>query len=94
MSKRSWFAQNAAIFFPEMLPAALIVLISPIWEIQLIVRGQSGAALILPGGVVACSYSFYWACQNRSRWIAYAAIIGTLLTGCETSTLEFGRLTL
>ena len=94
MSKRSWLNENAAIFFPEMVPAAFIVLISPIWEIQLIGRGQLGTALILLGGVVACSYSFYWACRNRYRWIAYAAILGTLLTGCETSTLEFGRVTL
>ena len=94
MYKRSWFDQNAAIFFPEMLPAAFIVLISPIWEIQLIGRGQLGAALILLAGVGACSYSFYWACKNKYRCLAYAAILGTLLTGCETSTLEFGRLTI
>jgi hypothetical protein len=94
MSKRSWLNENAAIFFPEMVPAAFIALISPIWEIQLLGRGQLEAALILLGGVVACSYSFYWACQNKYRWIAYAAILGTLLTGCETSTLEFGRLTI
>jgi hypothetical protein len=93
MSKRSWLDENAALFFPEVAPAAFIVLISPIWEIQLIGRGQPGPALFLLGGVVACSYSFYWACRNKYRWIAYAAILGTLLTGCETSTLEFGHLT-
>jgi hypothetical protein len=94
VSKPSWFSENAAIFFPEVLPAAFYVLISPIWEIQLIGRGQMVAALILLAGVTACSYSFYCACRNKLRWMAYAAILGSLLTACVTSTLEFGHLTL
>lgn len=61
MSIRSCLNENVAIFFPEIVPAAFIVLIGPIWEIQLIGRRQFGAALLLLGGVVACSYV---ACGN------------------------------
>ncbi len=87
MSKSSWFKTNAALFFPEMLPAAYVVLISPIWEIQLLGRGRMAAALVLPVGVVVGSYCFYWACREKSRWIAYIAIVGLLLTALATYKL-------
>jgi hypothetical protein len=81
ISRPSWFSGNAVLFFPEILFAALIVLISPIWEIQFIGRGRLIAALVLPIGVTLCSYLFYRGCRDNLRWIAYAAVIGMLLTG-------------
>jgi hypothetical protein len=87
MSKPSWFKSNAALFFPEMLPAAYVVLISPIWEVQLLGRGRMAAALVLPLGVVVGSCGFYWARREKSRWLAYTAILGLLLTALATYKL-------
>jgi hypothetical protein len=87
MPKLSWFNESAALFFPEILPAASIALISPIWEIQLIGRGRIIAPVILPIGVLVCSYFFYWGCRDKLRWIAYAAIVGILLTAVATYKL-------
>ena|ERR1700676_533199 len=84
MCRPSWFNESAALFFPEILPAAFIVLISPIWEIQLIGRGRIIAPVILPMGVSVCSYFFYLGCRDKLRWIAYAAIVGTILTAVAT----------
>jgi hypothetical protein len=87
MSKPSWFNESAALFFPEILPAAFIVLISPIWEIELIGRGRIIGPVVLPIGVSVCSYLFYWGCRDKLRWIAYAAIVGTILTAAATHKL-------
>jgi hypothetical protein len=87
MSKPSWLNESAALFFPEILPAAFIVLISPIWEIQLIGHGRIIAPVILPIGVSVCAYFFYWGCRAKLRWIGYAAIVGIMLTAVVTYKL-------
>jgi len=48
---------------------------------------RSRQSVVLPLGVVVGSYCFYWACREKSRWIAYAAIIGLLLTALATYKL-------
>jgi hypothetical protein len=87
VSKPSWFNRNAALFFPEVLPAAFLVLISPIWEIQLLSRGRLLAAVLLPMGVGLGTYCFYKGCREKSRWIAHASIVGVLLTALATYKL-------
>jgi hypothetical protein len=87
MSKPSWFNKSATLFFPEILPAAFIVLISPIWEIQLIGRGRIIAPVILAMGVSVCSFFFYWGCREKLRWIVYAAIVGVIITAAATYKL-------
>jgi len=86
MAKQSWFSKNAVLFFPEIIPAAGIVLMSPIWEIQLVHRGRIAAALILPLGVMIGSYLFIFGCREKLKWIAYVAILVMVATALATHT--------
>jgi hypothetical protein len=87
MSKNAWFHRSWPLFFPEILPAAFFVLISPIWEIQLIGRGQIAAALVLPLGVITGTLLFYRGIKEKLRWIAYAAMVVILLTALAAHAL-------
>jgi len=91
MSRPAWFNKSWPLFFPEILPAAFFVLISPIWEIQLIGRGRIVAALILPLGVITGSFLFYWGCREKLRWVAYAAIVVIILTALASYKVGKGE---
>jgi hypothetical protein len=80
MNALEWFKKHAAFFFPEMIPFAYIVLISPIWLVQLLGRGHYLAAFIFVLGVVSSAFAFYWGCWRNTKLAIYAAMALSLLT--------------
>jgi len=76
----SWLRKHGGIFIPEVLPAVYFVLISPIWEIQLIGRGKALAAIALPVGIGLGCLVFYQACRDQLRWMGFVAIVVVLAT--------------
>jgi len=76
----AWLKRKGALWFPELLPAAGVVLVSPLWELQLLAHGRFRAAVMLPIGLAIGVIGFYAACRQRVRWLGFAAMGCILLT--------------
>ena len=68
------------LFFPEIIPAAFVALVSPIWFVLLLLRGQFSSALLLAVGVGACTAGFIASARDKQKWLAYVCMMGVLVT--------------
>jgi hypothetical protein len=68
------------LLFPEIIGCFIIFLASPFWEIQLLGRGRTFAAVVLPIGVVIGSYLLYTGTRRSNWWAAYAGLIAAFVT--------------
>jgi hypothetical protein len=75
----SAIAANVWLFFPEVIPAAIVVFGSPLWVLDLLANGQVVAAAVFTLGIAACVYGFLCAARSESQFGAYAAMVGALL---------------
>lgn len=71
-------ASQFALFFPEGLLAAALVLVAPIWSIRLAFSGHLGAAGTLIAGVSLAVYAFVVSIRHGHRYLAYFAMIGAI----------------
>lgn len=78
---------DVALFFPEILPAAVVAAASPFWLASLLAAGQYLAAAVLLGGVAAGVSAFVTGMQMRSRWLAYVGVVGVLVAAYGAHTL-------
>ena len=69
----SW--NDAVLFFPEVIPAALVAAASPVWLVSLLAARQFLAALVLLVGVAAGVGAFITGVQGRNKWLAYAGVV-------------------
>jgi len=77
-AQQSVVLQDPWLFFPEVIPAALVALVSPVWCVALLLRGQVGTALLLITTVVACTGGFVLSVRERQKALAYACMLGVL----------------
>lgn len=65
-------------FFPEIIPAAIIVLAGPIWGLRLVMdhfpQGLAYLFISISGG-----YAFYFCMVRRCRWLLAVVIVGVIL---------------
>ena len=71
-------SQNALMFFPEIIPAAFVVVISPLWAVSLLMHGQITAALLLVAGVGAFTCGFFASAREKQSLLAYVCMVGVL----------------
>jgi hypothetical protein len=69
---------NLWLYFPEIIPSSVVVLISPIWAIQLLVGAHFLAALLLVVGVGLSVGAFISGVRLRHKWLVYFAILISL----------------
>jgi hypothetical protein len=67
------------MFFPEAIPAVLVVFCSPLWAVLMFSNGNALPALCLLGGVIACSAGFLYAYRRGRKWQAYASMYAVLV---------------
>ncbi|PRC92725.1 hypothetical protein S2091_2455 [Solimicrobium silvestre] len=68
------------LFFPEIIPAAILAVWSPFWAIQLLLESHFLAALTLLCGVGASGYAFYSGVRSKQKYLAYIGVLGMLLS--------------
>jgi hypothetical protein len=73
------------MFFPEIIPAAILVLYAPCWALSLFANGDAPAALALLIGEVACVYGFVLGCRLPSKSIAYCSMMAFILLAVALS---------
>lgn len=88
-----WLVSGAwsALFFPEVIPAALVLIASPIWLLSLLVAGNILAAVVLATGIATAIAIGYFARRAQSRGLIYTAMIVVLFAALETHSLSSGR---
>jgi hypothetical protein len=77
----AWWSGSITLLFPEAIPAAFILLLSPVWIVSLLFHGHFVAALVLVIGVAAAVVLLRVANRSRSAGLVYVAILILLLAG-------------
>jgi Zn ribbon nucleic-acid-binding protein len=75
------FASTVLLFFPEAIVAALVLVLSPFWLYRLVSHGKLVDAAFFSIAVIACGAMLYWAGRERSKGMAYAAVILLVVAG-------------
>lgn len=66
------------LFFPEVIPAAILLICAPIWAMKLISRGNFLAGAALLAGEVFAVWGFIRSLHRREKISAYLCMIGFL----------------
>lgn len=69
-----------ALFFPEILFAGLVVIVSPVWALVLLLNGHVLPTAVLAIGISGSSYVFIQGVRRQAKYLAYIGTIGSLLT--------------
>ncbi len=85
-AKQNQFGDNFIMFFPEVIPALMIVLCAPVWAMRMFGNGNALPALGLLGGVVAFSAGFIYAYRRGRKWQAYAFMFAILVLAAMVSS--------
>lgn len=66
------------LFFPEIIPAAIVLIGAPVWAISLAFQGHPLSALLLVAGVAVNAFGFFWLSRRGEKWLAYFAMLAVL----------------
>ena len=69
------------LFFPEAIIAAVVFVLSPYWLYRLVSHGKLVDAAFFSIAVIACGAMLYWAHRERSKGMAYAAVVLLVVAG-------------
>jgi hypothetical protein len=75
------FTSTVLLFFPEAIIAALVLVLSPFWVYRLVSHGRLVDAAFFSIAVIACGAMLYWANRDKSKGMAYAAVVLLLVAG-------------
>jgi hypothetical protein len=79
---------NPAMYFPEVIPAVIVVIASPVWFFRLLAAQQWLAAGTLATGLVLGGFLVTHALRINATYLVYAAILLVLVAAAIVHTLS------
>lgn len=85
----SLIRSNLLLFFPEIIPAVVVAIVSPSWLVSLLLDGHFIAALVLLSGVTIAIMTFVIGLRAKSKYIAYTGVLVVLVASYVAYTLDY-----
>jgi hypothetical protein len=80
-------ASTVALFFPEALIAAVVLVSSPVLLFRLLAAGRIIDGLFFALAVIVAVALLFVSYRRQSKGVAYAAVIVLVIAGCATFTV-------